>query len=116
MKKTIGVIFGSRSCEREVSNISALQLMRYVDREKYDTVPVYIHEDGGWYTGEGLREIRSYQPFRGEGDGIQKVYLDMSSGSGALLHVQQSAGLIRRTSIEIAARIDVFVIVMQNSV
>ena len=51
MKKQVGVIFGSRSCEREVSIISAVQLMRHADTEKYDIIPVYIDESGSWYTG-----------------------------------------------------------------
>ena len=34
MKKTIGVIFGSRSCEREVAIISAVQLMRHANGDK----------------------------------------------------------------------------------
>ena len=42
MKKQIGVIFGSRSCEREVAIISAVQLMRHADREKYDIIPVLL--------------------------------------------------------------------------
>ena len=42
MKKQIGVIFGSRSCEREVSIISAIQLMRAADYEKYDIIPVSL--------------------------------------------------------------------------
>ena len=114
MKKTIGVIFGSRSCEREVSIISALQMMRYADTEKYDVVPVYIHEDGCWYTGESLREIKTYQPFRGEGNGCRKVWLDLSSGSGALLHIAKGSGLFQKTSVEIAARVDVFIPVMHG--
>ena len=113
MKKNVGVIFGSRSCEREVSIISALQLMRYADPEKYDVIPVYIHDDGTWYSGNALRDLKTYQPFRGEQENCLKVFLDMSSGSGAL-HVRQSSGLIRKTTIEIAARIDVFVIVMHG--
>ena len=52
MKKQIGVIFGSRSCEREVSIISAVQLMRSADTDKYDIIPVYIDESGTWYTGD----------------------------------------------------------------
>ena len=56
MKKQIGVIFGSRSCEREVSIISAVQLMRFADREKYDIIPVYIDENG---TAPSVREISS---------------------------------------------------------
>ena len=67
MKKQIGVIFGSRSCEREVAIISAVQLMRYADCEKYDIIPVYIDEQGSWYTGECLKDIQSYKPFRPEG-------------------------------------------------
>ena len=39
-KVQLGVIFGSRSCEREVSIISAVQLMNHVDSEKYDVIPV----------------------------------------------------------------------------
>ena len=35
-KKQLGVIFGSRSCEREVAIISAVQLMRHADPEKYE--------------------------------------------------------------------------------
>ena len=114
MKKNIGVIFGSRSCEREVSIISAIQLMRYADTEKYEVFPVYIHEDGNWYTGNALRDLKTYQPFRGEQENCMRVFLDMSSGSGALLHIRQNNGLIRKTSVEIAARIDVFVIVMHG--
>ena len=44
-KLQLGVIFGSRSCEREVSIISALQMMNQADTEKYDVVPVYISQE-----------------------------------------------------------------------
>ena len=57
MKKQIGVIFGSRSCEREVSIISAVQLMRYINTEKYDVIPVYIDEHGDWFTGSPLMDL-----------------------------------------------------------
>ena len=66
MKKQIGVIFGSRSCEREVAIISAVQLMRHIDRERYDVIPVYIDEYGNWYTGGKLTDIETFKPFRPE--------------------------------------------------
>ncbi len=113
-KVQLGVIFGSRSCEREVSIISAVQMMRHADPDKYDVIPVYIDERGDWYTGESLKEIRTYQPFHPDGAGITRVYLDMTSGSGALLYSQKTGGLFARTDIRIAARIDVFVIVMHG--
>lgn len=114
MKKQIGVIFGSRSCEREVAIISAVQLMRHLDREKYDLIPVYIDEHGSWYTGEYLTDISAYKPFDPNKNGIIKVFPDLTSGSGALLTLRKGTGLFAKERIEIAARVDVFIIVMHG--
>ena len=114
MKKQIGVIFGSRSCEREVAIISAVQLMRHADGEKYDVIPVYIDEGGNWYTGEKLMDIATFKPFRPDSAGIIRVFPDLSSGSGALLTVNKGSGLFSKEKIEIAARVDVYVIVMHG--
>ncbi|MBR0513732.1 MAG: D-alanine--D-alanine ligase [Clostridia bacterium] len=114
MKKQIGVIFGSRSCEREVSIISAIQLMRHADPEKYDIIPVYIDEHGIWYTGEKLKDINSYKPFRPDSPGIIRVFPDLTAGSGALMHITRSTGLISREKMEIVARIETFIIVMHG--
>ena len=114
MKKQIGVIFGSRSCEREVAIISAVQLMRHIDRDKYEVIPVYIDENGYWYTGEKLTDINSYKPFKSEQTGIVRVYPDLSSGSGALLTVSRRGGLFRKEKTEIVARVDVYIVVMHG--
>ena len=95
MKKQIGVIFGSRSCEREVSIISAVQLMRHIDRDKYDVIPVYIDENGNWYTGEKLKDINTYKPFRSDGAGITRVFPDLSSGSG-FIHIISQACVVNK--------------------
>ena len=113
-KKRLGVIFGSRSCEREVAIISAVQLMKNVDREKYEVVPIYLDEHGNWYTGEALEDIRSYQPFRPEAKGVRLVFPDLTYGSGALLYVEKGNGLFAKTEIKTAARIDVYVVVMHG--
>ena len=113
-KIQLGVIFGSRSCEREVAIISAVQLMRHVNRDKYDVIPIYIDTDGSWYTGEPLKEIANYQPFRNSLPGIQKVFLDMTARSGALLTLSRTGTILHRTEITVAARIDVFVVVMHG--
>lgn len=114
MKKQIGVIFGSRSCEREVSIISAVQLMRHIDRDKYDVIPVYIDENGNWYTGEKLTDINCYKPFQSERKDIIRVFPDLTSRSGALLTVRKGNGLFGKDKIEIAARVDVYIIVMHG--
>ena len=114
MKKQVGVLFGSRSCEREVAIISAVQLMRHIDREKYDVIPVYIDENGNWYTGEKLCDINSYKPFRPESGGIVRVFPDLTSRSGALLTHKKGSGLLKKEKTEIVARIDVYIVVMHG--
>ncbi len=57
----LGVVFGSRSVEHEVSIITATQLMRSVDRSRYDLVPLYIDKSGKWWSGESLSRIETYQ-------------------------------------------------------
>ena len=98
-KVQLGVIFGSRSCEREVSIISAVQLMNHVDSEKYDVIPVYIGENGVWYTGNALRRIETYTPFDPNKAGIEAVALDVTAGSGCWRTVlARGCSLIQRRS------------------
>lgn len=61
MKTNIGVFFGGRSTEHEISVISASQAMHAIDREKYDVTPIYITKSGKWYTGDVLFEVKNYR-------------------------------------------------------
>ena len=111
-KIQLGVIFGSRSCEREVAIISAVQLMNNVDTDKYDVIPVYISEQGMWYTGEALRKIETYKNFNPDAKGIEQVSLDITAGSGALLTTRPGKGLFGKPEQVVAARLEVCVVVM----
>ncbi len=51
-KIRVGVIFGGRSGEHEVSLMSARSVMDALDREKYEVVPVGIDKNGRWLTGD----------------------------------------------------------------
>lgn len=113
-KTQLGVIFGSRSCEREVAIISAVQLMNHVDGEQYDVIPVYISEQGVWYTGEALRKIGTYTPFDPNGKGIERVWLDVTAGSGALLAMRPGKGLFGHPQQVVVARLEVCVVVMHG--
>ena len=105
-KIQLGVIFGSRTCEHEVAIISAVQLMRNVNREKYDVIPVYISQKGEWFTGEPLLDIKTYTPFDPYRKGILPVRLDLTAGSGALLHYVPPKGLLGGGREETVARLD----------
>ena len=49
-KLRVGVVFGGRSGEHEVSLASARSIMAVMDRDKYDIVPIGITHDGRWLT------------------------------------------------------------------
>lgn len=61
MKINVGVFFGGRSVEHEISIISALQVIHSIDRNKYNVVPVYITKRGQFYTGNDLEDIQNYK-------------------------------------------------------
>lgn len=60
-KINVGVIFGGRSVENEISVLTAIQAMEALDTEKYDITPIYISKEGQWYTGEALRKSENYR-------------------------------------------------------
>lgn len=61
MKKIrVGVLFGSRSVEHEVSIVTAMEIFAALDKEKYKVTPIYINKDGKWYVGKDLDKLESY--------------------------------------------------------
>ena len=55
----IGVIFGGRSAEHEVSLVSATSVINALDKEKYDVVPIGISPEGRWLSSaEALRLLK----------------------------------------------------------
>ena len=44
----IAVLFGGRSSEHDVSVMSATNVMRALDPERYDALPVFVSKDGHW--------------------------------------------------------------------
>ena len=63
MKLKIGVIFGGKSLEHEMSIITALQAMEHIDTDKYEIVPIYITKDLVWYSSGCLRYIDSFNNY-----------------------------------------------------
>jgi D-alanine-D-alanine ligase len=57
---TIGIIFGGRSGEHEVSLVSAQGVMGAIDRDKYDVLPIGITKDGHWLiSGDPMKALSS---------------------------------------------------------
>jgi len=56
-KLRVGVLFGGRSGEHEVSLLSAASVLNAIDREKYEVVPIGITKDGRWLTAEHAENL-----------------------------------------------------------
>ena len=60
MKKLrVGVIYGGRSGEHEVSVASAASIFKHIDAEKYEPVPIRIEKTGRWTLGGRVPEALS---------------------------------------------------------
>jgi D-alanine-D-alanine ligase len=58
MKKLrVGILFGGRSGEHEVSLLSAASVLNAIDKDKYEVVPIGITKDGRWLTSEHAQEL-----------------------------------------------------------
>jgi D-alanine-D-alanine ligase len=55
-KIRVGVIFGGKSGEHEVSLTSAKHVMAAIDQERYDVIPIGITKEGLWLTGADVRQ------------------------------------------------------------
>jgi len=97
MKLKIGVIFGGKSLEHEMSIISALQAMDNIDTEKYEIIPIYITKDLVWYSSGCLRYIDSFNNFNLIEKYATKVNLINKNGRFIL----QTTGLIKREYTEL---------------
>ena len=83
----IGILFGGRSGEHEVSLASAASVIRALDPEKYEAVPIGISKDGRWLVGTGA--VKMLPEVLKSGD---RVMLPADPSAAALVAVGPAAG------------------------
>jgi D-alanine-D-alanine ligase len=91
----VGVAFGGRSVEHDVSIITGLQAVAVLE-ERHAAVPIYIARSGRWYTGEALKDLAIYQQGGGEGGwdpDSEEVSFDLHNGR--LLRATEGTSLLR---------------------
>jgi D-alanine-D-alanine ligase len=63
MKKLrVGILFGGRSGEHEVSLLSAASVLNAIDQTKYEVVPIGITKEGRWLTAEHAQNLLEGKP------------------------------------------------------
>lgn len=57
----LGVFFGGKSVEHEISIITMIEATLRLNEEKYEIIPIYISKSGQMYTGEDLLDLEMYR-------------------------------------------------------
>jgi D-alanine-D-alanine ligase len=86
----VGVLFGGRSGEHEVSLASAASVIRGLDPDKYEAVPIGISKDGHWLIGQGAAKMLP-EVIKGG----RRVMLTADPTEAALMPLDRGAGAQR---------------------
>jgi D-alanine-D-alanine ligase len=86
-KLRVGVLFGGRSGEHEVSLLSAASILKAIDRKKYEVVPVGIDKQGRWLGGDSAQQLLS-----GESAGATLALEASAEESGGQAGVMEQSG------------------------
>ena len=140
MKKIrVGILFGGRSGEHEVSLLSAASVFNAIDQRKYEVVPIGITKEGRWVTaadaerllagnaaGEGARSTQSKSTLRaGDPDATSSAAIlavgeavivppEPQRPGSSIAPFQSDASLTRRTS-DRAINVDVIFPVLHGT-
>src|SRR5512144_514161 len=74
-KLRVGIVFGGRSGEHEVSLAGAASVMAAIDRSRFDVLPIGIARDGRWLVGG--------DPLRALGEEAARLALGSGSAEAA---------------------------------
>lgn len=88
MKTNVGVFFGGRSVEHEISVLSALQAINAFDKEKYEVIPIYISKEGKWFTGPELLDVENYKDMKALEKKTEEVFMKPVYGDYNLYKVK----------------------------
>jgi D-alanine-D-alanine ligase len=72
-KQRIGLVFGGRSGEHEVSLASAASVMANLDSDKYEVVPIGITKEGAWLLGTEPARLMAAEQSVSQGAGTEKT-------------------------------------------
>ncbi|MGM0396589.1 MAG: D-alanine--D-alanine ligase family protein [Bacillota bacterium] len=101
--KKVGVLFGGRSVEHEVSVITAMQIIENMDKDKYDPVAIYINKEGQWLTGKSLLSFESFK--NNDFKDAKRIMLSPNHNDGNLYVHPEEAGIFGKKIVE---TVDIF--------
>lgn len=94
----VGVIFGGRSVEHDVSIVTAHQVMAALEPH-HDFVPVYVTTEGRWLTSPRLNDLEVYRTKRWDEVG-ERCYISPERGVGGLVIAGSGGGGLLKKSAQ----------------
>jgi len=87
-KSLIGVFFGSRSPEHDVSIITGEFIISGLKKLNYDVTPVYLDKKGRWFLSDELNKLSFFKD-GGDLDKLKSYYLDLEKSQGKMVFKQK---------------------------
>lgn len=79
-KLKVGVVFGGKSSEHDVSKVSGTSVISNLNKDKYEVLPIYIDKNGNWYIYEkNVNEIK-----------ILEIYSDISKEIKPIINIEKT--------------------------
>jgi D-alanine-D-alanine ligase len=101
----IGVIYGGRSGEHEVSLASAAAVFKHLDPAKYDAVPIHIEKDGRWTLAAEPPRLLSagevLQAGRTADDQAPEAHVVARPGGDTLITVDRAGTAVSATALDV---------------
>lgn len=83
---TIGVIFGSKSPEHDVSIITGQLIISELKKTEHQVVPIYLGKNAEWYIDDSLGKLSIFKTLNEDTlKGFSKYYLDLELSQGKLV-------------------------------
>ncbi len=95
-KLRIGILFGGRSGEHEVSLLSAASVLQHIDRSRYEVMPIGITKEGRWVTASEAELLLAPEKAHlraGDPDATSAAAV-LARGEATLIPPQPGAGLL----------------------
>jgi len=97
-KQNVGILFGGRSCEHEVSVTSARSVLQAIDRDKYNVTLIGIDKNGHWHLDQDIDRLVHDKVVRSIGND-QTTPRDSNTVSLALHHDGKLTGVDQSVSV-----------------
>ena len=95
-KLKLGILYGGRSGEHEVSLMSARSVLSVIDRAKYDVIEIGITRQGGWYVGENIWNKLQNETYEGL---IPAIFLPIPQNPG--IFIIKDGQMLRYTDLDV---------------